>query len=296
MRRAFAVILVLLILWGVATITARSLNGINFSISSNVVLIPIYGAISMGNSGGVFGDEGANSNSIISYLDKAEEDAGVKGIILDINSGGGNVVASKEIATKVKNMKKPTVALIREVGASGAYWVASAADKIVADELSVTGSIGVRSGYLEFSELMRDYGVKYESLVGGKYKDAGSPYRELTDEERTILQNKVNLIHENFIKSVSENRGVNLKPLATGMFFLGEEAVANGMIDYLGSKDKALEIVKELAGVDKAKIITYKKKRTIKDVIGQFLSEVSFNIGAGIGESFKAEDEFVIEA
>jgi len=293
MRRAFAVILVLLVIWGIATIAAKSLDGISFSVTNNIVMVPIKGTI-VSSNGGLL-EEGITPDYVISYLEKAEKDSSVKGIILDINSGGGAVLPSKEIANKVKSIQKPVVALIRDVGASGAYWVASASDKIVADSLSITGSIGVRSGYLEFSDLMEDYGIKYESLTGGKYKDAGSPYRDLTDEERTLLQNKINLIHEAFIKEVSDNRGVNLRPYATGMFFLGEEAIKLGMIDYLGNKDKALEVVKELAGIKEAKIIVYERKKTLKDVISQFVGEMSFKIGTGIGESFKA-DSFKVEA
>lgn len=296
MRRAFAVIIVLIILWGVASLTAKSLNGINLSLANNIVIIPINGFISVGDSSGMLSTEEVTSTSVINYLEKAEKDMGIKGIILEINSGGGDVVASKEIAEKVKAIKKPVVALIREVGASGAYWVASAADKIVADSLSITGSIGVRGSYLEFSELMEKYGIKYQSLAAGKYKDTGSPYKELTDEEKTLLQNKIDLIHEKFVEAVSENRKVNLKPYATGMFFLGEEAVKIGMIDYLGNKETAINVAKELAKIKEAKIVTYKKKRSFREMAMEFLGEFGNSIGVGIGNSFKAEEGLKVEA
>ena len=296
MRRAFAVILVLLILWGIASLAAKGLNEINFSVTNSVVMIPIHGIITIGNSELILSEEQTTSNAVISYLDKADKDPSVKGVILEINSGGGNVVASKEIANRVKAMKKPVVAWIREVGASGAYWVASAADKIVADSLSVTGSIGVRSSYLEFSGLMEMYGVKYESLTGGKYKDSGSPYKEMTNEERALWQSKIDIIHTEFIKEVNENRGKNLGEYATGMFYLGKEAEKIGMIDYLGSKDKVVEVIKELTGVKEVNIVVYKQKTSVLNILERFTSKFGDSIGSAIGDSFKTEEKLKMEA
>ena len=107
---------------------------------------------------------------------------------MEINSPGGSAVASDEIATAVKNAKKPVISLIREVGASGGYWVASASDYIIANRMSITGSIGVISSYLEFSGLMEKYGVGYERLVAGENKDLLTPYKKLEADQKALVQ------------------------------------------------------------------------------------------------------------
>ena len=157
---------------------------------------------------GLFGIGGVVSTTIAGYLKKAKENPRIKAIVVEINSPGGTVVASKEIAAAVEDAKtkKPVIAWIREVGASGGYWVASSADHIIADEMSITGSIGVLGSYLSFGGLIEDYNVSYERLVGGQYKDAGSPFKDLSAEERELLQERINIIHDAFIRKVAKDR------------------------------------------------------------------------------------------
>ena len=157
MRKSIIVLIILAAIFG-SLITVNIIN----VFKDKVVVIPIDGAITTQESGGLFAAEEASSSKIVSYIKKANKDQSVKGIIFAINSPGGTVVASEEIVNAIKQTKKPKIAWIREVGASGAYWVASACDEIVADPMSITGSIGVISSYLEFSGLMKKYGVGYE--------------------------------------------------------------------------------------------------------------------------------------
>ena len=177
--------------------------------NETIVIIPIDGTILSDSSGAQFGEKITASTDIIEFLDKANKDKNVKGIILEINSPGGSALASKEIVDKVKSIEKPIVSWIREVGASGAYWVASASDKIIADELSITGSIGVISSYLEFSGLLEDYNITYEDLRTGKYKGIQSPYKKLNEEERDILL-KSQATVESETKTVSDLRKLYL--------------------------------------------------------------------------------------
>src|SRR3989344_6975816 len=128
-------IIVILVFFLFSYFVAKNFNNIDFT--DKIVFIPINGVIVSENSAGVFNENNINSNEIINYLNRANEDNTIKAIILEINSPGGTVIASKEVADKVKELNKPVVAWIREVGASGAYWVASASDAIVADPLSI---------------------------------------------------------------------------------------------------------------------------------------------------------------
>lgn len=226
------------------------------------------------------------ADDIIGLLEKAERDPTVKGIILEIDSPGGTVVTSKEISEKVKSIEKPVVAWIREVGASGAYWIASSSDSIVADPMSITGSIGVISGYLEFSEFLNNYGIKYEEIRGGEYKGLGSPFKELNKQERAIFQDKIDLIHKHFTKTVMENRNLDSDDFADGLFYLGIEAKELGLVDHLGGKSLAINITKDLAGIDQAKLVIYEKEKSLIERLATVLENSFFKIGQGIGSIF----------
>ncbi|MBI2672004.1 signal peptide peptidase SppA [Candidatus Woesearchaeota archaeon] len=294
MGKAAKIILVLILFFTASFLISRNFNSIDFS--DKIVFIPIKGVILSGDGNGIFNEERTLSTDAVDYLTKAESDSTVKAIILEVNSPGGSVIGSKEIAEKVKGMKKPVVAWVREVGASGAYWIASASDAIVADPLSITGSIGVIGSYLEFEKLFDKYGITYERLVTGKYKDLGSAYKGLNDEERNLLQGKLDLIHKAFVEDVSKNRGRNLEKYATGEFFLGSEAYKLGLIDYLGSKETAINVSKELAKIEKAKIVTFKTKKGLFDSVDKYFTKYSYFFGLGISGGFLAKEKFEINA
>src|SRR3989344_2711070 len=226
MNKLKTIVIVIIVLYLAALISSSLLTSTPLAseFSSNgIALIKIDGTIVSNGGSGLFSSGNVDSDTVIAQINQAEKASGVKAIIFEINSGGGAVVASKEIADKIKTVEKPTIALIREVGASGAYWAASSTDYVIADELSITGSIGVIASYLEFSGLMEKYGVEYEGLTTGKYKDTGTPYRDLTPEERALLIKKLEIIEERFIQDIAKNRNLEaekVRSLATGMFFL----------------------------------------------------------------------------
>ena len=261
-----------------------------------IAIIPIKGVITTDGFEDILRSGGVSSTSIVKSIQKANSDSSVKGIILEINSPGGTVVASKEIANEVKKSNKPVVSLIREVGASGAYWIASSSDNIVADPLSITGSIGVIGSYLEFSELMEEYGVGYERLVAGDLKDTGSPFKKLSEEEKSLLQDKLDIIHEVFIEEVAKNRDLDkkeVKEIANGFFYLGKEAKELGLVDELGDKELAINITKKLANVEDINIVRYEEKRGLSDLLSKISAYSFYFIGRGIGkELFSLRDDF----
>ena len=288
-------VLILGILFLFSYLLASNFNSIDFS--DKIAVIPVKGEISSNGETGLLNDNFANSDDIVNYLKLANNDKTIKAIILEINSPGGTALASKQIADAVKNLNKPSVALIQSVGASGAYWVASSTDAIVADPLSITGSIGVIGSYLEFEGLMNKYGVKYERLVTGKFKDLGSPYKSLTPEETKILQNKINLIHNVFVQEVNKNRKKDLSKYATGEFFLGMEAQDIGLIDHLGNKDTAINISKKLANISQATLVSFSAKKSIFGSLDKYFSKYSYYIGLGISEgAMYSKNDFTINA
>ncbi|MDP4012041.1 MAG: signal peptide peptidase SppA [Candidatus Nanoarchaeia archaeon] len=253
-------------------------------ISDKIVIVQVKGAISSSGSGSPLEGTGASSLNILETLKEAEKDSSVKAIVLEIDSPGGSVLPSKEVMEKVKEIEKPVVAWIRSTGASGAYWIASSSDYIIADELSIVGSIGVVSSYLDYSGLLEEYNVNYNRLVTGEFKDTRSPFKELTEKENKLLMSKLNQIHNYFVESVAENRNMSSKEvskLATGEFFLGQEAIKYGLIDELGGRDQALNKSKELAGIEKAEIVTHKETTSLLNYL--FDSKTSYVVGQGIG-------------
>ena len=241
----------------------------------NVALIPINGVIT-GNGGSILGQGTISSSEIVEYIEKANSDIQIQAIVIEINSPGGSAVASDEIAAAILKVEKPVVAMIREVGASGGYWIASATDHIIANRMSITGSIGVISSYLEFSGLMEEYGVGYERLVAGKYKDMGAPFKKLNSEEKKIMQSKLDKIHDYFVREIANNRELSeseVKKLATGEFFLGVEALDNGLIDQLGNKDTTKEYLMENYELKEVDFVVYQTEVGFLDILTGVMSK-----------------------
>lgn len=258
------------------------------SLTGNVALIPIKGTILVEEGGGFFAQDISSSSKINKLIDRADKNPNVKAIVFEINSPGGSAVASDEISTRIKKLKKPTVSWIRELGASGAYWIASATDYIIANRMSITGSIGVIGSYLEFSGLLSRYNVTYERLVGGKYKDMGSPYKKMAEDERDLFQKEIDIIHDYFIQEVSTNRNIprsKIKEISTGLFYTGSQAKDLGLIDELGGKDDVKKYLEKRLNVS-VSFVRYEEKKGFLEMLSQAFSEPFFYIGKGIGSAF----------
>ena len=173
-NKAIFIIIVLIVVLAVGFAVSKLVPDTGKVSNDEIAVIQIKGVISFSNSGILLQERTANAQTILDNIEKAKS-KNVKAVVFDIDSPGGTVVASKQVAEAVERLDKPTVAVIRETGASGAYWIAASTDKIVADELSITGSVGVISSYLEFYEFLKEHGVQYNRLVAGKYKYLGSP-------------------------------------------------------------------------------------------------------------------------
>lgn len=217
--------------------------------SGEAAIIQLSGTISPESSGG-FSQSGITPDSVRDINEKALQ-SDPDAIIYEINSGGGAVVASKEVMREIKSVDKPTVCRFRDISASGGYLIGLGCDRIVADSASLTGSIGVRSSYLQFSGLLERYNVKYINISSGKYKEVGSPYSNITDEEKEILANKTRKIHEEFVEIVDSERNItpeNIETVRTGEPFLGERAKKLGLVDEIGGRDSAVITAENMSG------------------------------------------------
>lgn len=158
--------------------------------------------------------------------------------------------------------------------------------------MSITGSIGVISSYLEFSGLMDKYGVGYERLVAGDFKDAGSPFRQLRSGEKELLEQKLDTVHQFFIEEVAANRHLTesaVQEIATGEFYLGVEALELGLVDELGDKQAAEEYLQKNYGLDDIDYAVYEPSRGLFDLLSDVFSDFSFHIGQGISASFQEQ-------
>ena len=222
---------------------------------SNVALISIHGEIatySYYTEEGEYSDM-VSSEEIVKYIDIIEDDEYMEALIVEIDSYGGYPVASEEIMNALKKMKTPVVALIREGAASGAYLIATGADKIYASEMSDIGSIGVSMSYIDYSEQNKEEGLIYQQLSSGKFKDSGDPDKELTKEEKELYMRDVIILHDIFVREVAENRNLDIKKvqeLADGSTMLGQAAKDNGLIDEIGDIYDVKEWIREELGIE----------------------------------------------
>lgn len=218
------------------------------------------------------------ANDVYRQLKAAREDRRVRGVIIRVNSPGGTISASdqiyKEIQKYREEVKKPVVAFMQGVAASGGYYTSVACDKIVAEPTTLTGSIGVISGWFVVRELLEEkLGILPVTVKSGQKKDWPSSFREPTTEELTYMQDKlITPAYERFLQIVAEGRKESLTPeevrrLSDGSIYGAQEALEDKLIDEIGYLDRAVEMVKSMAGIDEAEVVEYRKPFSLADFL-----------------------------
>jgi protease-4 len=230
-----------------------------------------------------------DSSNVIKELKDHAKDSSVKAIIIRVNSPGGAVAPSQEIYNeiiKIKEKKKVIISM-GAIAASGGYYIAAPADKIVANEGTLTGSIGVIMELPNVSGLMDKIGIETQVIKSGKHKDIASVFKTLSPEEKKILQAVLDDVHDQFIKAVSDSRGMKfeeIKKLSDGRIFTGRMAKKIGLIDELGGLEDAIMLAGELAGIEgEPEVVTKKEKFSFLDMIrGQFPQRLIGDAFSGI--------------
>lgn len=281
----FYVVLFLMASLGGGDSSTRS-GGRSFSFLSGegeMAIIPIQGEISTHTS-----NDSVGYRDVVQALDDAENDPAVSIILLDIDSGGGSVVSSKQIVSKIRDVNKPVYAWMGDVGASGAYYIASSTDYVMADADSITGSIGVISMQPNVEELLQKLGVKMNTVKTGELKDIGSPFNEMSDAEKEVLQTIVNEAFESFKKDVQSFRGEKLdaekfSQVLDGRILSGRQALSVGLIDETGTREQAILKAAALNGMSGKPVVRYylERKATLWDVL--------FSAGASFGKGIASE-------
>jgi protease-4 len=217
-----------------------------------VAVIDINGEIVSGSSASLGTSSLASSDDLVPLVAQAAADSDVRVILLRINSPGGSVVASDEIYHALKGCGKPIVVMMGEMTASGGYYISMAADYLLANPNTLTGSIGVISSFPETSELMKKLGVTVSVIKSGSVKDIGSMYRPMTEEEQALWQKVIDETYESFVQIVAEGRNLpveTVRKLADGSVYTGRQALGLGLIDALGYPEDAIAKAAELGGI-----------------------------------------------
>ncbi|MBC2710595.1 MAG: signal peptide peptidase SppA [Desulfosarcina sp.] len=264
----------------------------------------------MGRSSGDFGGEAvgvveiegaiADARGAIESIRRFREDEDIKAIVIRIDSPGGAVGPSQEIYREIRKTiaTKKVVASMGAVAASGGYYVACAADGIVANPGTITGSIGVIMGYTNFRQLLDKIGMVPVVIKSGPYKDTGSPTREMRDDEREILQSITSDIHEQFVTAIAEGRKMDraqVEQVADGRIFTGEDAKVRGLVDRLGNFEDALEWAGKLGGIDGAVVPVYARDKKLSLLRYLMSSSISDLISKVIHPGIYAEYRYLPE-
>jgi protease-4 len=215
-----------------------------------------------------------SSGSIIKQLDKYAEDKSIPAIVLRINSPGGVVAVCQEIYEEVRKLRlsgKRIVASMGNVAASGGYYIAVAADTIMANPGTITGSIGVIAQIPNAEELLKKVGLYVEVIKSGKYKDIGSSTRKMTSDEYRLLQGVIDDTYDQFVETVISERNLSRKEvlkLADGRIFTGRQALKCKLVDVLGNYKDAIDLAGKMAGIgEKPSVVRPKRKPTLFDLL-----------------------------
>ena len=259
-------------------------EGGEFGFSDRVQVVEVEGEL-------------VQSRPILEQLKRYEDSNSVKAILLNIDSPGGGVAVSQEIYTEIKRLRekkdKIVVAYLSSTGASGAYYISCAANKIVANPGTIVGSIGVIAEWVNYADLLEWAKLKNIVFKTGEFKDTGSPSRPITENERKYFQGLIDDMYVQFVEAVATGRKLDLqgvRAMADGRVFTGRDAKERKLIDETGNFQDAVDLTAKLAGISgKPRLIRSVRQRvTLLDVLTTDLSRlVPFN-----GQSMKSQIKF----
>ncbi|MCP3964978.1 MAG: signal peptide peptidase SppA [Lentisphaerae bacterium] len=258
--------------------------------SKNVILtVPVSGIIHSGEMGGAFSEEGASADKICKQLNAALQDKSVKAVIIRIDSPGGEVVAADRIYHSIQKVRKagiPVVAVMETLAASGGLYIAVGCDKIIANPMTTTGSIGVIIQTYKYYDLFKKIGLKSESYTSGPYKALLDGSRPTTQTEQLIIQKQVDEVYEHFVKIVADGRPkltadkIKHSTIGDGRIMLGKDAEKTGLVDQLGYFQDGVALAQKMAKLPKKDyvVICYARRFSLFSLLGAQASAATKNI------------------
>jgi protease-4 len=242
--------------------------------ASKIAVVPVEGTIASADNtlGGT--QPTATPEGLADALRQAGQDTSVVAVVLEVNSPGGGVTASDEMHQSIldfrKNTGKPVVVSMGDTAASGGYYISTAADRIVANETTLTGSLGVIFQLNNFAEVADKYGIKQVVIKSGKYKDMGNAFRKMTPEEREIFQSIVDESYSEFVDVISEGRKIpedRVREIADGRVYSGIQARDLGLVDSFGDLDEASATAGRLADAKDTSVVRYVQEPTLTETL-----------------------------
>ena len=263
-----------------SSVLTKNILSKNFDSKGNVGIIEISGVIT-------------SSRKTLKEIKEFREDESIKAIVVRINSPGGGIGPSQEIYAEIMRTRdeKPIIASLGSVAASGGYYIASATKKIIANPGTITGSIGVIVEYTNIQEVLKKIGLSAVVIKSGKFKDIGSPVRDITDTEREFLQSVVDELHMQFVNHAAEGRGIDpqiIAKLADGRIYTGQKAMELSLIDQLGNFEDSLILAGSIAGIQGDIVPVYPKQDKIsllKELTQSFIKDI--NISGTVSDNFR---------
>jgi protease-4 len=292
---SLADLLGLLLAVGVAVVAARAAGRFADRAfpSHNVATVAVEGPITRdGGSPSPLGAvQGTPADDIVAQIEAADDDDAARVLVVELNTPGGEIVPSDDIRAAAAAFDGPTLAHATDTCASGGYWIASGCDELWARESSLVGSIGVIGSRPNAADLADRVGVSYERYAAGKYKDAGNPLKEPTEDDRAYLQGLIDDFYDDFVERVAEGRGMEPEVVreTEARVFVGRDAHDRGLVDALGDREAVLDRAEELLGVE-AVVREFEPRRGVAARLRGGAERVAYAAGAGVASAVAPED------
>jgi len=259
----------------------------------NVAEVGVEGPITRdgaGNNPIPTGPVGATADEIADQIDLADDDPAVDALLVKLNTPGGEVVPSEDIRNAAERFDGPTVAYATDVCASGGYWIASGCDEIWAREPSIVGSIGVVGSRPNVADLADRLGVSYEQFTAGEYKDAGTPLKEIEEDEREYLQGIIDGLYDRFVDRVAEGRELSESEIrdTEARIYLGDEALEMGLVDEIGTREDVTDRLEDELG-EEVSVREFEPQRGPLARVGMGARSVAYSFGAGLASRVDAD-------
>jgi len=271
---AVVAVVLLLAVGGTTVPTAYDEEYVAGDGPDKIAVVPVEGEIASADDSLGGTQPTTSPEGLADALRQAGQDTTVVGVVLEVNSPGGGVTASDEMHQSIldfrENTGKPVVVSMGDTAASGGYYISTAADRIVANETTLTGSLGVIIPLNNFAEAADKYGIKQVVIKSGKYKDMGNAFREMRPDEHEIFQSIVDGLYSEFVDVISEGRGIpedRVREIADGRVYSGSQAKDLGLVDSFGDLDEASVTAGRLAGTEDTTVVRYVQQPTLTETL-----------------------------
>jgi len=276
-------------------LVVRVAGGIAESVAPgyNVAEVAVKGQITRERGGSIGSTPvGAGADEIVEQIERADADGSAEALLVRLNTPGGEIVPSEDIKLAAERFDGPTVAYATDTCASGGYEIASGCDEIWAREGSIVGSIGVIGSRVTAAELAEKLGLEYEQLTAGEYKDAGVPLKDLEEHEREYLQGLIDDYYDQFVTDVADRRELSREEIqgTEARVYIGTEAMENGLVDELGTREDVEQSLEERLGAEVA-IREFEPEQRLTQRLSLGAQRLAYAFGAGVANVVTGEGQ-----